>query len=527
MQRKFKKFISAGITLAMLGTTPCIPFASFAAEINKAMTISDIFIASEKTTVKIIKQPQSVTVAKGEKAVIKVEAIGDDLTYKWYYQNAGDYDYTHTSTFSGNTYTINSMDKSRHDRHVYCLITDKYGNSVETDIVSLSLEGALDVFTPLEYVPAEKGGEAVFRVEPIGGSGVYSYQWQYSYCSEETDGPPEFENCSSSWTTGFDTDTMKITVSDLNDLVNYYTFRCIVTDSAGDSVSSDWIEVVPKIIISQQPVDVMVEEGEKAVVKLSATGENLTYDWYYRNPGKSYFEYTSTFKGNSYTIPSLDESRNGRTVYCIITDIYGNSVQSDEATISIGNALKIVTQPQSVYVVKGEKAVIKLSATGDDLTYKWYFKNAGASAFVYTSSFKGNSYTIPSMDESRNGRQVYCIITDKYGNSIKSDTVSLNLGTPLNITQQPQSVTVAKGQKAVIKLSATGDDLTYKWYFKNADASAFVYTSSFKGYNYTIPSMDESRNGRQVYCIITDKYGNSIKSDTVSLNLGTPLNITQ
>ncbi|MBR5513529.1 MAG: hypothetical protein IKV85_06040 [Ruminococcus sp.] len=519
MQRKFKKFISAGITLAMLGTTPCIPFASFAAEINKAMTISDIFIASEKTTVKIIKQPQSVTVAKGEKAVIKVEAIGDDLTYKWYYQNAGDYDYTHTSTFSGNTYTINSMDKSRHDRHVYCLITDKYGNSVETDIVSLSLEGALDVFTPFEYVPAEKGGEAVFRVEPIGGSGVYSYQWQYSYCSEETDGPPEFEDCSSSWTTGFDTDTMKITVSDLNDLVNYYTFRCIVTDSAGDSVSSDWIEVVPKIIISQQPVDVMVEEGEKAVVKLSATGENLTYDWYYRNPGKSYFEYTSTFKGNSYTIPSLDESRNGRTVYCIITDIYGNSVQSDEATISIGNALKIVTQPQSVYVVKGEKAVIKLSATGDDLTYKWYFKNAGASAFVYTSSFKGNSYTIPSMDESRNGRQVYCIITDKYGNSIKSDTVSLNLGTPLNITQQPQSVTVAKGQKAVIKLSATGDDLTYKWYFKNAGASAFVYTSSFKGNSYTIPSMDESRNGRQVYCVVTDKYGNYIQSETATLSL--------
>ena len=519
MQRKFKKFISAGITLAMLGTTPCIPFASFAAEINKAMTISDIFIASEKTTVKIIKQPQSVTVAKGEKAVIKVEAIGDDLTYKWYYQNAGDYDYTHTSTFSGNTYTINSMDKSRHDRHVYCLITDKYGNSVETDIVSLSLEGALDVFTPFEYVPAEKGGEAVFRVEPTGGSGVYSYQWQYSYCSEETDGPPEFEDCSSSWTTGFDTDTMKINVSDLNDLVNYYTFRCIVTDSAGDSVSSDWIEVVPKIIISQQPVDVMVEEGEKAVVKLSATGEDLTYDWYYRNPGKSYFEYTSTFKGNSYTIPSLDESRNGRTVYCIITDKYGNSVQSDEATISIGNALKIVTQPQSVYVVKGEKAVIKLSATGDDLTYKWYFKNAGASAFVYTSSFKGNSYTIPSMDESRNGRQVYCIITDKYGNSIKSDTVSLNLGTPLNITQQPQSVTVAKGQKAVIKLSATGDDLTYKWYFKNAGASAFVYTSSFKGYNYTIPSMDESRNGRQVYCVVTDKYGNYIQSETATLSL--------
>ena len=215
MQRKFKKFISVGITLAMLGTTPCIPFASFAAEINKAMTISDTFIASEKTTVKIIKQPQSVTVAKGEKAVIKVEAIGDGLTYKWYYQNAGDPDYTHTSTFSGNTYTIYSMDKSRHDRHVYCLITDKYGNSIETDIVSLSLEGALDVFTPLEYVPAEKGGEAVFRVEPIGGSGVYSYQWQYSYCSEETDGPPEFEDCSSSWTTGFDTDTMKITVSDL------------------------------------------------------------------------------------------------------------------------------------------------------------------------------------------------------------------------------------------------------------------------------------------------------------------------
>jgi hypothetical protein len=122
------------------------------------------------------------------------------------------------------------------------------------------------------------------------------------------------------------------------------------------------------------------------------------------------------------------------------------------------------------------------------------------------------------MDTSRAGRQVYCVISDKYGNSVKTNTVTLNMATALKITSQPVNVTAAKGATATVKVGVSGDGLTYKWYFKNKGASAFSLTTSFTGNTYSV-AMDPSRSGRQVYCVVSDKYGNSVKTNTVTLNM--------
>ena len=76
---------------------------------------------------------------------------------------------------------------------------------------------------------------------------------------------------------------------------------------------------------------------------------------------------------------------------------------------------------------KGKTATVTVKATGDGLTYQWYYKNASASKFSYTKTFAGNIYTVSKMDSVRNGRQVYCVITDKYGNSVQTNTVTLKM----------------------------------------------------------------------------------------------------
>ena len=58
--------------------------------------------------------------------------------------------------------------------------------------------------------------------------------------------------------------------------------------------------------------------------------------------------------------------------------------------------------------------------------YDMSFKNASASGFSYTSTFTGSTYSV-KMDASRHGRQVYCVVTDKYGNSVRSNTVTLKM----------------------------------------------------------------------------------------------------
>ena len=268
--------------------------------------------------------------------------------------------------------------------------------------------------------------------------------------------------------------------------------------------------------ITKHPANVIVESGAKATVSLTATGENVTYKWYSKNPGATKFSYTSTFKSNTYSV-QMDSTRSGRQVYCVVTDKYGNSIKSKTVTLKMGNFAKITKQPTNAAAANGSKATVNLTAVGDGLTYKWYFKNSGAAKFSYTSSFSSNTYSV-LMDGTRSGRQIYCVVTDKYGSSVQSNTVTLNMGNPAKITRQPINVTAANGSKATVSVAATGDGLTYKWYIKNPGATKFSYTSTFKSNTYSV-LMDGTRSGRQIYCVITDKYGNSIQSNTVTLKM--------
>ena len=74
----------------------------------------------------------------------------------------------------------------------------------------------------------------------------------------------------------------------------------------------------------------------------------------------------------------------------------------------------------------GATATVTVKATGDGLTYKWYFKNKGDSQFSLTNSFTGNTYSV-AMDATRDGRQVYCVVKDKYGNSVDTNVVTLTM----------------------------------------------------------------------------------------------------
>lgn len=180
------------------------------------------------------------------------------------------------------------------------------------------------------------------------------------------------------------------------------------------------------------------------------------------------------------------------------------------------NFAEIDKQPAVGVNLSGKTAKVYVTAKGKDNTYKWYYKNKGESDYTYTSSFKGRSYSI-SMNSARDGRQVYCIITDSYGNTIKSDMGVLYMGTPLKITTQPKSVTVAKNKTAKATVKANGDGLKYIWYYKNAGQKSFS-KSSVTSATYSTKMTTKSKD-RQVYCVVKDKYGCKTKSSTATLKM--------
>ena len=261
--------------------------------------------------------------------------------------------------------------------------------------------------------------------------------------------------------------------------------------------------------ISKQPKTAYAKYGEVAETTVKAKGDGLKYQWYIKNDGASKYSKSSVTKA-TYSCEMSDKSKD-RRAYCVITDKYGNSVQTK--TVVLRMAATITKQPKNTYTQSGSTAKVTVKAMGDELTYTWYIKNAGASKYSKSSVTK-STYSCKMSDASKD-RYVYCVVEDEYGNTVKSKTVVLRMAA--TITKQPKSVIVEEGEKAKVTVKAVGDGLTYEWYVSDVGDTKY-YLSSIDTPTYST-KMNKAKDGRKAYCVITDKYGNSVKSNTVTLSM--------
>ena len=173
----------------------------------------------------------------------------------------------------------------------------------------------------------------------------------------------------------------------------------------------------------------------------------------------------------------------------------------------------ITGQPASTAVANGAVAKVTVNATGEGLTYKWFYKDKGATSFTQAGS-KTNAYAI-AVTSAISGRQVYCVITDQYGTTVTTKTVTVSM--KATISSQPASVKVTNGAVAKVTVGAVGEGLTYKWYYKDKNGKTFTLAGSKT--NYYAIAVNSVTNGRQVYCVITDKYGNTVTTKVATINL--------
>ena len=472
---------------------------------------ADFVTAYADSVVTITKQPVSVTVAEGTTAKVSLTATGDDLTYMWYFKDAGASSFSRTTSFTSNYYSV-TMTSARAGRQVYCVVMDAYGNTAKTNTVTLNMSGEVTITKQPVSVTVASGATAKVSLTATGDD--LTYIWYYKNA-----GDSKFTR-----TDSFTGNYYSVTMTSARAGRQVY---CVVMDAYGNTAKSNTVTLnmsAASLAITKQPASVTVAEGDTAKVSLTATGSGLTYTWYYKSVGMSSFAKTTAFTGNTYYV-EMNSSRDGRQVYCVVKDSSGNTVKSNTATLNMQHPVTITKQPVSVTAANGATAKVSFTATGDGLTYTWYYKSVGMSSFAKTTSFTGNSYSV-IMNEDRAGRQVYCVVKDKYGNSKKTNTVTLNMASELKITKQPASVTVKEGATAKVSFTATGTGLTYTWYYKNAGASSFAKTTAFTGNSYAV-EMNSSRSGRQLYCVVKDSAGNTVKTNTVTIKMAVPVKITK
>ena len=448
--------------------------------------------------INITKQPTSKTVAPGVTVKTSVTATGSGLKYQWYFADPGSSSYSKSSA-TGTTYGF-PMTAAKSGRQAYCVITDAYGNSMKTNTVILRQE----FYATITKQPTNDfaaSGKTVSTSVTATGDGL-KYQWYVK------------EPGSSSFIKSSITDkTYSYSMTGAKSGRQAY---CVVKDKYGNTVKSKTV-TFSLLAITKQPANVAVASGQTAATTVTVSGSGLKYQWYFKDPGSSSFSKSSvTEKTYSCT---MNAAKSGRKVYCIITDKYGNSIKSSTVTLRLPVSLTITKQPANAYATLGSTAStsVKVSGTGS-LTYQWYYAPAGSSTFSKSS--------VTDATYSFTGRKVYCVIKDTYGNSVKTNTVTMKRIETLTITSQPVDTMVANGRDVSVSVAAKGEGpLSYQWYIKNTGDSSFS-KSSITESTYSI-TMNENRAGRQVYCVISDRYGQKVQTNTVTLSMANPLIITK
>ena len=204
-------------------------------------------------------------------------------------------------------------------------------------------------------------------------------------------------------------------------------------------------------------------------------------------------------------------------VKCTVTDGSGSTVDSESAVVTVNIPLAITKQPQSVTANIGDSVKFTVKASGTGLKYQWYFKKSGASDWTKWTGHT-TAATTATANESWNGMNVKCTVTDGSGSTVDSKAAIVTMNIPLAIKQQPQSVTAEICETVTFSVKASGTGLSYQWYFKKAGDSDW---SKWNGHTTAVTFADAnySWNGMQVRCIVTDGKGNTVISKAATVTL--------
>ncbi|MBQ1413431.1 MAG: leucine-rich repeat protein [Clostridia bacterium] len=316
-----------------------------------------------------------------------------------------------------------------------------------------------------------------------------------------------FANClklTNVYYTGSETEWKNIKINNAdnaNDFLNKATIRynCVVK--------------VP-LKITEQPVNQVVLMGGKVVFTIKAQGDDVKYQWQLSDDGGKTWR-NSKITSTTYE-SKLTPTNVNRLVRCVVTDKVGYWENSNVVSMR-QSALRIVTQPTDRILKLYGTAHFTIDARGEYgevLSYQWQvsddagkkktWRNVGTNADIYTVSVnKGN-----------NGRYVRCVVTDKYGNQLPSNTVQMGL-IALKIKSPITDVVAKRGEVVSFKLDAEGVNLVYQWQLSDDNGETWRDSSTTIATYSTI--LSDKNNGRYVRCLVTDDFGNYLYSSSARM----------
>ncbi|HLP93046.1 MAG TPA: LamG-like jellyroll fold domain-containing protein [Saprospiraceae bacterium] len=273
----------------------------------------------------------------------------------------------------------------------------------------------------------------------------------------------------------------------------------ILQNGAGFSLSTADIDqcsgcVYGSFTIDQFPVAQSVFAGDTATFFLSATGDNLSYQWYQSLDGGQTFTEINGATAPVYKVKAV-ASQSGRLFTCYV---------SNACTLE-------QTAPVSLTLFCGTPALSSITGPAEPCVNNYF------TYFVAPNPDIANwSWTAPAdWQVSVTGNMLFVKAGQLAGNISVSGTDFCGQITPVQtlavspvlvgITAQPVSLSVLQDQPATFNVAVSGGlNTTYQWQESTNGGISFANIAGANADTYTLPAALLDHDGRLFRCICTN-----------------------
>ncbi len=215
--------------------------------------------------------------------------------------------------------------------------------------------------------------------------------------------------------------------------------------------------------------------------------------------------------------PTLTVTEGGCQYWCVVKDSAGNTATSNKALVSyfLTPALTMDQDAEDWNMHNNEMWRFDVRASGGTLpyTYQWYAAAPGATAFAPLNVNESTIFDMDSdypalpADDPSYSFQMYCIVTDANGNTVKSrEAEAYNLTVEFTSGDYENQISPKGSIELAAEASGSFPPFTYQWY---------VYRPSPTGTGNSAPIAGETGNSITVsqpdwyMCMATDAHGHT------------------
>ncbi|MBN1143091.1 MAG: immunoglobulin domain-containing protein [Bacteroidales bacterium] len=438
--------------------------------------------------VRIITQPVSQTVCAGSNIQFRVEAEGVNLQYQW------EKDGIALAGANQDILALNNVQASDLGSY-HCVVSGDCGADITSNDAQLLFWSPVVLNTNPSDAHECEGEDISFIVQASGSN--LTYQWYRN--NQELQDTGNYAGTSGS-----------ILFIDNLKKANEGNYHAVVSGSCGTITSStSMLEVDRNIVITSQPSDVALCEGNNANLTVFAEGDNLQYQWqkdHVNIPGAT---------GTTLSIINASEADEGFYL-CIITSTCGNSIFSNQVQLSVNNYPAIISNPVSLLRCEGDNANFAVNATGSGISYQWQKNGVNLIEEARISGTQSNSLSINQVNGSDIGSYA-CIITGSC-NTIATNPATLSVDTSLAIVTHPANVEACLNSNVFFTVTATGNNLSFQWLKDGTNLPGET------GSTLVINNIQSTHAGNYT-CLIGNSCGRTVTSDPAKLSINESVSI--